>query len=88
MMKQLRYVCSKCGRRIKYIRTANKKLMPVDFDPVPFWQNENGKGRIITASGTTMFCDLEGAPNTETGYGYMTHFATCPAAQRARRDAV
>lgn len=56
--------------------------MPVDFEPVPYWENENGRGLIVTANGGTMRCDLQGPLNSITGFGYMTHFATCLAAKR------
>lgn len=81
-MNPIRSACRRCGRPIKWIRMQNKRLMPVDINLVPYWENKNGKGVIITASGRTMRCDLQGPPNRETGFGYMTHFATCPAAKR------
>lgn len=81
-MSPIRGVCSRCGRPIKWIRTQNRKQMPVDFEPVPYWENKNGKGVIITVNGGTMRCDLQGQPNRETGFGYMTHFATCPGVRK------
>lgn len=81
-MSPIRGVCSRCGRPIKWIRTQNKKLMPVDINLIPYWANKNGKGVIITVNGGTMRCDLQGQPNRETGFGYMTHFATCPGVKQ------
>ena len=36
-------------------------------------------------TGEVISCELYGAPETETGIGYVPHWATCPKAGEFRR---
>lgn len=78
--------CKGCGAAIMWIKTSAGKSMPCDFAPVPYWANENGKGRVVTPSGLVRACDLYGEPGAETGKGYISHFATCSKAGQFRKE--
>lgn len=77
--------CKACGQEIIWIKTKAGKAMPCDPQKIPYTTEppggEKGKtlvlpdGRIATGS-----LDLE-----SDKYGYISHFATCPAAEQFRR---
>ena len=77
--------CRGCGAMIKWIKTPAGKNMPCDSMQIPFWQHENGPDKIVTIEGKVVSCYLEGDPDDMTGYGYKSHFSTCPKADRFKR---
>ena len=77
--------CKGCGGAIMWIKTLAGRNMPCDLTPVPYWANSNGKGRVVTPSGYVIACDFDGEPVTETGMGYVSHFATCKMAGQFRK---
>ena len=75
--------CKGCGAEISWIKTKSGKSMPVDEKPVPY---HIGKGaKIVTEDGDVVSGSLEGPENTFVGFGYISHFATCPKAGQYRR---
>lgn len=70
--------CRSCGERIMFIRMKSGKSMPVNPTFVNFKKNPGGKDRIVLPSGDVIACDAD-------GYGYVSHFATCPMAGKHRR---
>ena len=73
--------CKGCGADITWIKTRLGKSMPVDEKPVPYFRGTGDK--IVTEDGDVISCDLNG---TELiGFGYVSHFVTCPQADRFRR---
>lgn len=69
--------CRKCGERIKWIRTKAGKNMPVNIQFVDYKKKPGGKERIVLPNGEVVAgerCKPLGAD----GYGYISHFATCP----------
>lgn len=77
--------CRSCGAEIIWVETENGKKMPCNSDPVTYWKNAKGKATIVTPNGEVCKADLEGDINKATGYGYISHFATCPQADKHRR---
>jgi hypothetical protein len=57
--------------------------MPCDAQPVAYWPGK--KDKIVTPNGEVISCSLTGDPGKETGIGYVTHFATCPEANKFRK---
>lgn len=78
-------VCKSCGAKIRWIKTASGKSMPVNDEEVMYWQSSKGKATIVTPNGEVVKANLEGILNTATGIGYISHFATCPNADKHRR---
>lgn len=70
--------CRGCGKPILWIRTIHGKSIPVDPEPVMFWQHLGSRGRVVTNNGEVVACKLNGDPQTATGIGYVPHWATCP----------
>ncbi|MBR4544915.1 MAG: hypothetical protein IKO14_02900 [Oscillibacter sp.] len=76
--------CKGCGAPILWHKTAAGKLMPCDPDPVAYWERPGATGKVLTAwtqyseRGRLASCDFAGTPGTESGIGYVPHWATCP----------
>ncbi len=78
--------CRGCGAEIVWIRTLGRKSIPCDPELVTYWERKNAKGKVVTPNGEVISCVFSGDPNKATGVGFTTHFATCPVADRFRRD--
>lgn len=74
-------ICKGCGREIRWIKTPSGKSMPVDAEAVSFTP-AGGPETFVTELGKV----VRGRRDSE-GYdlGYISHFATCPAAKHFRR---
>lgn len=77
--------CRSCGARILWIRTAAGRNMPVDPAPLGYRKVPGGRERIVTPDGDVITGEKCEAGETPDGYGYMSHFATCPEAGRHRK---
>ena len=75
--------CKGCGAEIVWIRTKLGKSMPVDEKPVPYYKGS--KDKIVTEGGEVISCNLEGSSDEFLGFGYISHFVTCPKADKFRR---
>ncbi|MDO5146117.1 MAG: hypothetical protein Q4D60_03865 [Eubacteriales bacterium] len=73
--------CRACGARIMWIKTKNGKNMPVDPQFVDFKTKAGGKERIVTPAGDVVAGERCKAGEAD-GYGYISHFATCPSYRR------
>lgn len=77
-------ICMKCGKEIKFILMKSGKWNPVDPQKRTIIQ-DGGHEVLVTESGELIrgtFCSVEDGAN---GVGYISHFATCPAAGEFRR---
>lgn len=72
--------CKGCGRDIIWIKTGAGKSMPLDPEPVMYWEKSKAKGKVVTPNGELLSCVFEGDPEKATGIGYVSHWATCPSA--------
>lgn len=77
--------CKSCGAPIIWIKTMSGKSMPCDASPLAYWKTPCGGTVIVTPNGETLKADLAGSPETATGIGYISHFATCPQSATHRR---
>lgn len=77
--------CRACGAEIMFIKTCNGKSMPVNAEPVAYTQCSGGNQKIITPNGEVLTGELTSEPEKTTGFGYISHFATCTAADRFRK---
>lgn len=78
--------CRWCGAPIRFIRTVRGKTMPVDAEPVPYVFDANGPNYYLDEEGHLIHgSPLQEGENEETDLGYVSHFATCPAADQARK---
>lgn len=77
--------CRGCGAEIIWIMSSSGKLIPCDPELVRYWQKPKAKGKIVTPIGEVLSCEFEGEQDEATGYGYVSHFSTCPQAGEFRR---
>ena len=76
-------ICKGCGAEIFFIRTIAGKSMPVDEKPVPYYEGNSAK--IVLEDGSVVKGALDGPEEAFKGFGYVSHFATCPKAGNFRR---
>lgn len=77
--------CRSCGKRIRFIRMKSGKSMPVDDAILNYKVDPKGKERIVTPGGDVVACVTGVSADEATGFGYISHFATCPNANRHRK---
>lgn len=77
--------CRGCGAPIVFVKTSAGKQMPCNPGRVPFWSKPTGSGRVLTISGEVVRCELDGPRSTVSGFGYVSHFSTCPNAGSFRK---
>ena len=81
MSKQLP-LCKYCGAKIMWVETASGARMPVDPDLV--WSDDCDHGdKLVTLDGRVVVIDQK--QEVESVEGYVSHFATCPKADEARK---
>ena len=79
--------CRNCGCQILWIRTKAGKNMPVNPEFVNYCRPKDGekaKEKIVTPDGDVVSANIAHGAETE-GYGYISHFATCPRAADHRK---
>ncbi|MGD9567543.1 MAG: hypothetical protein AB7V48_04375 [Sedimentibacter sp.] len=77
--------CRGCGAQIVWIRTNSGKSMPCNPVPVTYWEKAKAIGKIVTPNGETLSCEFEGDIDKATGFGYISHFSTCPQAKKFKK---
>ncbi len=78
--------CRGCGAEIVWVKTAAGKSMPCNPQLVPYWERPGAAGKeVLQLSGKVVSCDFEGLRDELSGFGYISHFSTCPQAKRFRR---
>lgn len=77
--------CRGCGERIGFIKTKAGKTMPVNLKPMEFIP-AGGPNTYVMEDGTVQRGrERDWADTGETSTGYISHFATCPEADRFRK---
>lgn len=75
-------ICRSCCSPIKWIKTRDGKNMPVDPELIAYKDAKLGD-KLVTETGATYNVDpILDYPNVK---GYISHFATCPEADRWRK---
>lgn len=77
--------CKGCGAEIRWLKLPSGKSMPVDPDPIPYWEDRHGSHKILTPNGEVITCTRTGEAGKETGVGYVPHWATCPEEKQFRK---
>lgn len=76
-------ICRSCGAEIIWIKMKGSgKAMPCDAKPIPYREVFSNGMKLVTESGEVVQGCFEG---TSDKTGYVSHFATCPNANRHRR---
>jgi len=77
--------CRACGAEIGFIKTLAGKTMPVNPEEVAYEQKAGGSLKIVTPNGEVLSAERPADPQKATGIGYISHFATCPEADKFRK---
>jgi len=77
--------CKGCGARIVWIATPGGKSMPCDAQQVFYKAKKGAKGKIVTPNGEVVSAEVTHDLGTATGFGYVPHWATCPAASSFKK---
>ena len=78
--------CRTCGAKIIWIKTTSGKSMPCDWRPVYYRKGEPEAGEEAVTLVTPRGEIVRGVQDwTAHDYGYTSHFATCPDANRHRK---
>lgn len=85
--------CRSCGKEIIWLKTRSGKAMPCDPEKVYFEPDPKGRATIVTEGGQVakgiLMDKLTAARFGDDGMkimaGHISHFATCPFADRHRR---
>lgn len=83
--------CKSCGASITWIKTQNGHTMPCNVPAVDYQENYKGKDTIVTEEGRVLRVSVFKTPLASglqpviDGKGYVSHFATCPFANKYRR---
>lgn len=85
MRKSQFSICSKCGQQILWVKTSAGKNMPCNPNFVYYKEQSGGKDRIVLPNGSVVAGEVQSHPEYATGYGYISHFATCEFANTFRR---
>jgi len=76
--------CKGCGADIIWIKMKTGKAMPCDPEKVPFNNTWPAGGlTLITPEGKIAKGEMDLSSDT---YGYVSHFATCPVANKFRKE--
>jgi hypothetical protein len=77
--------CRYCGSELVWIRMKSGKAMPCNTGKIPYKEDQNGNMKLVTEDGRVVTArPLENTEGAD-GIGYVSHYATCPGAERIRR---
>ena len=77
--------CRGCGASIVWVKTEKGKHMPCNPQLVPYWERPGAAGKIILQqSGRVVSCEFDGPREEVTGFGYISHFSTCPQSRQLK----
>ena len=74
--------CKACGAPIVWIKLASGKNMPCDPESIEYEEDPTGPMILVVKDGRVIHA-RESADSKQ--YGYISHYATCPAAKQFRR---
>ena len=80
-MSQCRY----CKADILWIKMKSGKAMPCNTGKLLYKEDKDGYAKIVTQSGRVVSAKLVDDEDEADGIGYVSHYATCPGADRFRR---
>lgn len=77
--------CRGCGKEIMFIKTEKGKTMPVDPKPVYFIPDERGSETYVMPGGKIERGREANIADGDSSIGYISHFSTCPNADKMRK---
>lgn len=77
--------CRACGKEIAFIKTVKGKTMPVNPESVYFIPGGGPNTYVLMDGSVQRGREPERTDRENAVIGYISHFATCPEADRFRR---
>lgn len=78
--------CISCGAQIVWLRNERGSYIPANEGLVPYVKAPGGRDSVVNDKGEVIRCHIqEEADELTTGYARVSHFATCPYADKHRR---
>ncbi len=78
--------CISCGAPIIWIKTPKGSYIPANEGLVPYIKAPAGKDSVVTQKGEVIRCHIQEEADEQTsGMARVSHFATCPYADKHRR---
>ena len=78
--------CKLCGAPIIFIRIlSTSRLMPCDERHVGYRNDSEGKDRLVNIRGEIFACTIVTDKAQADGFARLSHYATCPHADRFRK---
>ena len=77
--------CKACGVDVIWILMKSGRAMPCNPGPLFYREAADGYAKIVTPDGRVLSAVLCEDKRGADGIGYISHFATCPGAERIRR---
>lgn len=77
--------CRACGADIMFIKTIAGKTTPVDAQSLYFVPEADGKAMYVLPDGSTARGRTVPDQRVDAKIGYISHFATCPQADKFRK---
>lgn len=77
--------CRACGAEIGFIKTIAGKTVPVDANSLNFLPDPDGKELFVLVDGRTQRGTRVNEESNSSLIGFISHFATCPEADKFRK---
>ena len=77
--------CRGCGKEIAFIKTEKGKTMPVDPEPRCFIPGGGPNTYVMEDGSICRGRSPDYGERDGSRFGYISHFATCPAADKFRK---
>lgn len=84
-MENKQAYCRSCGAPIRFIRTKNDKLMPVNMQEVVMRIMQGGRYRFVLKTGAVVSGEYAKRFSPGSFTAYEPHWGSCPAADEHRR---
>ena len=80
--------CRSCGAQIVWIKLRSGKSMPCDPYILNYRYDKSGREKLVTPYGDIVNCETDVTRDKTDGYGYRSHFSTCPHADKHRKTRI
>ena len=77
--------CRACGAPIGFIKTKAGKTVPVDEKSLNFLPDPEGNELFVLVDGSTQRGTRVAEESNSSQIGFISHFATCPEADKFRK---
>ena len=77
--------CKYCKTPVIWIKMQSGKVMPCNTGGLPYREKKDGNVKLVTSDGRVVTAELLPSEEGADGIGHISHYATCPGADKFRR---